>query len=32
VRAEVKATPSFTDREGELAALHELLWAATPRP
>ena len=27
VHAEIKATPSFTDREGELSRLHELLGA-----
>ena len=36
VHAEIRATPSFTDREGELASLHELLWAghtpAMPQP
>jgi tetratricopeptide (TPR) repeat protein len=27
VHHEIRATPGFSDREGELASLHELLWA-----
>jgi tetratricopeptide (TPR) repeat protein len=27
VHREIRATPSFTGREGELSSLHELLWA-----
>ncbi len=27
VHAEIRETPSFTDREGELASLYKLLWA-----